>query len=420
MTVGWNGGFMSRAINKLTNLKVKSLHSPGRYSDGGGLFLQITKRGTKSWIFRFQISKKEFQMGLGPINTVSLSEAREMALNNRQLILKGTNPLNERREARAKEKCQRQSHSFAYCADAFIEAHKGGWRNSKHIDQWRNTLKTYAYPVIGNLCISEVTVDHVIEILQPIWNNKTETASRLRSRIENVLDWAAARGFRASENPARWRGHLDKIFPRPSKVYLEKHHAALPLSEINNFVSKIRSIRSTSSFALEFLILTATRTSETIHARWEEIDLEKSMWVIPRERMKSFKEHRVPLNSRAVSILADMEKIRNSSYIFPGGRKGKPLSNMAMLKLCKNISPGTTVHGFRSTFRDWASERTNFTREVAEAALAHAIKDKTEAAYRRGDLFFKRARMLEEWQRFIDAPFEKRILSIHTERSKNG
>jgi integrase len=304
----------------------------------------------------------------------------------------GIDPIEARRAQREQKSLDAaKSMTFDACAAAYIDAHKAGWRNEKHFDQWSNTLNTYAGPVFGSLPVQAVDVGLVMKALEPIWQTKSETASRVRGRIESVLDWATVRGYRKGDNPARWRGHLDKLLPPRSKVRKVEHHPARPHDELANFVAMLRRQEGIASRALEFLILTATRTGEVIGARWDEIDLGEKVWVVPAARMKAGREHRVPLSAAAVAILEQMQEVREGDFVFPGGKRGKPLSNMAMLAVLKRIDRGDlTNHGFRSSFRDWAAERTNFPREVAEMALAHTVGDKVEAAYRRGDLFQKR------------------------------
>jgi integrase len=314
----------------------------------------------------------------------------------------GIDPIEVRRAEREQKKLDAaKSMTFDACAAAYIDAHKAGWKNAKHRDQWPNTLNSYAGPVFGSLPVQAVDVGLVMKALEPIWQTKSETASRLRGRIEAVLDWATVRGYRKGDNPARWRGHLDKLLPTRSKVQRVEHHPALPYDELANFVAMLRGQEGIASRALEFLILTATRTGEVIGGRWGEIDLGEKIWVVPAERMKAGREHRIPLSAAAVAILEQMREVREGDFVFPGGKRGKPLSNMAMLAVLKRMDRGDlTNHGFRSSFRDWAAERTNFPREVAEMALAHTVGDKVEAAYRRGDLFQKRRQMMEAWAKF--------------------
>jgi integrase len=316
----------------------------------------------------------------------------------------GLDPIDERRAEKTAKRAEAvKTVTFEECASAYIDAHKAGWRNAKHAAQWTATLATYAYPIFGQLPVAAIDTALVLKALEPIWTTKTETATRLRGRIESVLDWARVRGYREGENPARWRGHLDHLLPRRSKVAAVKHHAALPYAEMPVFMQQLRGEAGVSARALEFCILTATRTSETIGARWGEIDLKKSLWVIPPERMKALREHRVPLAPRAVSILEEMRDLAESDFIFPGGRPNTSLSNMALLMLLRRMGcKSLTAHGFRSSFRDWAAEQTTVPHEVAEMALAHTVSNKVEAAYRRGDLFQKRRELANAWEAFCE------------------
>ncbi|WP_175963667.1 tyrosine-type recombinase/integrase [Burkholderia pyrrocinia] len=390
---------MARAINKLSATQVNKLTKPGLYGDGAGLYLQITQGGVKSWLFRYMKNGKARGMGLGPLHTISLADARTLALAARKQLLDGIDPLDAKEKHRASTKAAAaKTKTFDQCAEAYVAAHRSGWKNAKHADQWANTLETYASPHFGTFAVSVVDTALVMKALEPIWKEKTETASRVRGRIESVLDWATVRGYRTGENPARWKGHLDNLLPKRSKVHKVEHHPALPYGEAPVFMTELRKLDSVSAKALELLILTATRTNEVLGARWDEFDLDASVWTIPADRMKAGKEHRVPLSKAAIRIFTAMKTTRLSDYVFPGQRKGLPLSNMALLQLLKRMNRNDlTAHGFRSTFRDWIGETTHYPREVAEAALAHLIKDKAEAAYARGDLFYKRAAMMQDW-----------------------
>lgn len=390
---------MPRQIHRLDAMKVKHLKARGLHADGGGLYLQVSKFDTKSWIFRFTLNGKSRQMGLGALHTVSLSEARQKAESCRKLVWEGTDPIERRKALRARRGLEAaKTMTFNECALGFLRSHGAAWSNIKHSTQWKNTLSTYACPVFGNLPVQDIDTGLVLKALEPIWTSKTETASRVRGRIESILDWAKARGYREGENPARWRGHLDKLLPARSKVQKVRHHAALPYPEIGPFMAKLRTHDAVSARGLEFLILTAARTGEVIGAKWDEIDFGQKIWTIPEGRMKAGKEHRVPLSECALKILDGMKATKVSDFVFPGGKKNRPLSNMAFLQLMKRMERNDlTAHGFRSTFRDWAAERTNYPGEVAEMALAHTVSDKVEAAYRRGDLFDKRKRLMDEW-----------------------
>lgn len=338
-------------------------------------------------------------MGLGSLDRVTLATARSKADAARQQLGRGLDPLVEKQksaDADALEVAKRIT--FMDAALQYIESHRAGWKNAKHASQWGNTLRDYAYPVFGKLPVQDVDTALVIKALTPIWHTKTETASRLRGRIESVLDWATTSGFRTGDNPARWRGHLDNLLPKPSAVRAVVHHPALPFTEIGSFVADLRQALGTSARALEFLILTASRTSEVIGAKWDEFDKDCHVWTIPASRMKAKREHRVPLSTRAREIVIMMRKTASGDYVFEGDKPKRPLSSMALLMLLRRMGRGDlTAHGFRSTFRDWAAERTNYPREVCEQALAHTIPDAVEAAYRRGDLFAKRRKLLLAW-----------------------
>ncbi|WP_064024592.1 tyrosine-type recombinase/integrase [Methylomonas koyamae] len=351
-------------------------------------------------VFYVQSTGKRTEIGLGSFTDVPLSVAREKAAEQRQILKAGLNPLHEKRKLRNEQKLKAaKAMSFADCARAYVEANRSGWSNSKHAQQWSNTLEQYAFPIFGDSPVAEVDTALVSKCLQQIWNSKNETASRLRGRIESVLDWATVHQFREGENPARWRGHLDKLFPKPSKVQKVEHHAALPYVEISSFIMSLHQQVGFAAKCLEFTILTAARTGESIGATWDEIDLAAKVWNVPAIRMKAKKPHRVPLSLQALALLSEMESLRINDYVFSGTKKG--LSNMAMLQLLKRMNRNNiTPHGFRSTFRDWAAETTSYPNEVVEMALAHVIQNQAEAAYRRGDLFDKRANLMQDWADF--------------------
>jgi integrase len=404
---------MARPEKRLTTRTVETIRKPGLHADGAGLYLHVSKSGAKSWIFRWRNQGRLRDMGLGPFNTVSLAEARDRALACRKLKLDGGDPIEERRARRQAAKLESaKAMTFRECAEAYIAAHQAGWRNPKHAAQWPSTLATYVYPVFGSLAVQAIDTALVTKAIEPIWSSKPETASRVRGRIESVLDWAKARGYRDSENPARWKGHLDNLLPRPSKAKRAarsqnrrgEHHAALPYAELPAFVVELRRQEGIAARALEFAILTAGRTAEVIGARWDEISLAERLWTVPGDKMKAGKEHRVPLSDAALAILEPMAAIRAGDFVFPGGRAGRALSQMALLMLLRRMGRGDlTVHGFRSTFSDWVAERTIFPAEVREMALAHTVGDKVEAAYRRGDLFEKRRQLMADWAGFCDA-----------------
>src|SRR5215831_1683903 len=383
------GGFMARTLGRLSAVKVQGTTRAGYYADGGNLYLRIAEGGSKGWIFRYAMRGRTRDMGLGGYAGISLAKARELAGECRSLLAAGVDPIEARNEKRAAATVEAaKSMTFDACATAYIAAHEAAWRNPKHRQQWKNTLSTYVSPVFGRLPVQAIDTGLVMKVVEPMWAKKPETASRVRGRIEAILDWAKVRGYRAGENPARWRGHLDHLLPAKSKVRKVEHHAALPYVQAGAFMAVLRELPGINARALEFLVLTATRTGETLGAIWDEVDIEARLWTIPAERMKAGKEHRVPLSGATLAVLEQMHAIRHSDYVFPGGRDGRPLSEMALLMLLRRMERGEiTAHGFRSTFRDWAAERTTFPREVAEAALAHTIPDAVEAAYRRGDLF---------------------------------
>lgn len=390
-----------KVSNALTPLQVKNA-KPGRYADGGGLYLLVKDSGARSWVFRYMLRGNARDLGLGTAGgtgAISLADARDNAAAFRLKVKAGIDPLEERQQDAARATAAAQTAriagiTFRAMAESHIAANEGSWRNDKHRQQWRNTLATYAYPVIGDIPVAEISTAHVLQILEPIWAEKAETASRIRGRIEIILDAAKAREYRAGENPARWRGHLAQILPARSRL-TRGHHKALAYDGIADFMAELRKRDATAALALEFAILTAARTNEVLGAEWPEFDLEKGVWTIPAERMKAGKEHRVPLSPRAVAILEAARPLGDTTA-FPGIRGGK-LSGMAMTQLLRRMKVEATVHGFRSAFRDWAADCTAYAHDVCEMALAHTISNKAEAAYRRGDLFQKRRRLMEDW-----------------------
>jgi len=394
------------ASEKLTQLKVQK-SKPGMRGDGGGLWLKTTDNGSRSWILRFRFAGKERWMGLGGFPDVGLREAREAAKVARNKVRQQINPLEERRSLRTSLQAeQAASQTFDQCVAQYIEAHRTGWKNAKHADQWLNTLTAYASPVIGSLPVDRVDLPHILKILEPIWTTKTETASRVRGRIESVLDWAKVRKLRTGENPACWKGHLDQLLPARSKVAKVEHHAALPYRDMPAFMTQLRQQLGTGARALEFAILTATRSGEVRGATWSEIDLETACWTIPQERMKAGREHLIPLSLPALALLKNLKKTRSADndLVFASVKGGKALSNMTLTAVLKRMGLGDiTAHGFRSSFRDWAGETTAFPREVIEHALAHQLKDKAEAAYQRGSLFEKRRGLMQSWANHCDS-----------------
>jgi integrase len=403
----------AHTLNRLSAKKVERLTAPGRHSDGGGLFLSIDKAGRRRWVFLYTRRGRRIELGLGSGRDMSLAAARTEAATLRAALASGEDP----KAIRARDD---DVPSFGDFADAYVETMETGWRNPKHIAQWRMTLKSYCEP-IRRLPVDEITTEDVLAILQPLWTRVPETAKRLRGRIENVLDAAKAKGKRQGENPARWRGHLDQLLPKRQKL-TRGHHAALPYDEASGFMAELMARHGVTARALEFTILTVCRTSEVLGATWPEIDLEKGIWVIPEIRMKAAKEHRVPLSGRALEILRgqygealNVPKGQDKSptgYVFPGPKPEQPLSTMAMAMLLRRMRPGYTVHGFRSAFRDWASESTGFSHEVCEMALAHVITNKVEAAYRRGDLFEKRRKLMEAWARYCTVPKTNKVVPL--------
>jgi integrase len=359
---------MARGIGRLSAVALPKLKA-GMHPDGGGLYLQVTEGGARTWIYRFMLHGRAREMGLGPLHIVTLAEAREKAREARKLRHEGIDPIEARRAQRSEERLAAATvMTFKECAERYIDAHKAGWRNPKHAAQWPSTLATYVYPVFGDLPVQAVDVGLVTKALEPIWQTKPETASRVRGRIESVLDWATVRGYRKGDNPARWRGHLDKLLPARAKVREVVHHAALPYAEMYDFVAALREQEGVGARALEFLILMATRTGEVIGARWDEFDLSEKLWIVPGARMKASKEHRVPLSGQALAIIEGMKAqcVNDHEFVFPGIRPRKPLSNMAMLKVLQRMGRADlTAHGFRSSFRDWAAERTSFPHQVA-------------------------------------------------------
>jgi integrase len=390
---------MGRTIEKLSALAVARAKEPGYYGDGAGLYLQVSKSGTKSWIFRFTFRGKAREMGLGALHTVSLALARESARQHRLTIRDGKDPLEIRIADRLDASLERaKAMTFDDCAKAYIAAHRGSWKSAKHAAQWESTLATYAGPTIGALPVAAVDTALVVKVLEPIWQKKTETATRLRGRIESILDWATVSHFRTGENPARWRGHLDNLLANPSKVTRVVHHAALPWAELGAFMVELRQRQGVAARAVEFGILTAARSGEVRGACWSEIDLDGAMWTVPGERMKAGREHRVPLSTEVVDLLRRLPRL--GEIVFPGAKHESALSDMSLTAVLRRMGRAEiTMHGFRSTFRDWCAESVgnSFPREVCEHALAHSLPDKVEAAYRRGDLIEKRKVLMQVW-----------------------
>ena len=397
---------MANTINRLSAVGIKSLKVAGRYSDGQGLYLHIRSNGQGNWIFRYR-DKTDGRLrdkGLGLQANIALADARDKARECREQLAKGIDPIDQKQATRqANLKAKAKAKTFGQCVDRYIAQHGTTWRNEKHKQQWRNTLDTYAAKLLP-LPVADIDTDLVMDCLSPIWKTKTETATRVRQRIENVLDYAKAAKLRTGENPALWRGHLKNLLAAPAKLKDVQHHAALPYRQIAAFVDNLESRKSLSAKAVLLQIYTASRSNEVVSARWNEIDLAAKVWTIPKDRMKANREHRVPLAKEAIKLLKSLPRLND--WVFPSQNE-KPLTIAATLATVKDINSSITTHGFRSTFRDWAAEHTAYAREVAEAALAHALKDKTEAAYFRSDLFDKRALMLADWARYC-----------HTEQGK--
>ena len=393
---------MPRKVKEMSPLAVSRLSGPGLHFVGGvsGLALQISPAKARSWLLRYLVGNKRREMGLGGYPDVGVGDARRRAREEREKLDKGIDPILARREAQSAMRAQSAAAiTFERAALSYIEAHESGWSNAKHAQQWRNSLESYAYPVIGSIFVRDIAVSNVLAVLEPIWRTKTETASRLRGRVEQVLDWSTVRGYREGLNPARWRGHLDKMLPAPSKVAKVGHHSAVEVAQIGAFMERLREQIGMGARALEFAILTAARSGEVRGAVWDELDLSTGMWVIPATRMKAKREHRVPLSDAALQLIRALPRLADNNLLFPAPRGGQ-MSDMTLLAVMRRMGVDAVPHGFRSTFRDWAAERTNYPSEVAEMALAHAIGDKVEAAYRRGDLLEKRRRMMNDWAAF--------------------
>jgi integrase len=413
---------MAREIEKLSPAGVRKFKKEGLYGDGAGLHVgpDAGEKSGKSWIFRFMLSGRAREMGLGALHTVGLAEARDRARACRLKLLDGVDPLAARdAERNARRLEDAKAITFKDAAEQYISGHRASWKNDKHAEQWATTLETYAYPTIGKLAVGAIDTGLVLKVLEPIWTEKAETANRLRGRIATILDWAKVRGYREGENPARWKGHLDQTLPARSKVAKVEHHAALPYAEMSAFMTALRAQDGIAARALEFAILTWARSGEVINARWPEIDFAEKVWTVPGGRMKSGREHRVPLAPRAIEILREMKKLSDTpnGLVFHGRKAGEPLSDNSMwLLVTRRMGRSDlTPHGFRSTSRDWAAERTSYPSEVAEMALAHAVGDKVEAAYRRGDLFQKRRQLAETWAKFCSEPRRERgnVVTMH-------
>ena len=410
-------GLSARSVAKLA--RIEGMHAIG---DPPGLYLCV-KGGGCSWILRYSLNGKRPDHGIGSYADLTLAEAREKARELRKLVLQAIDPIESKRRERALRKAAIAVRmTFDQSATAYIKAHADGWRNPKHRQQWQNTIETYVAPVIGPIDVALVDTPHVLKILEPIWKTKTETATRVRGRIEKVLGWATVRGYRTGDNPARWSGHLSELLASPSKLAKVDHHPALPYQQIGAFVRDLRQMEGIGASALEFAILTAARSGEVRGATWPEIDLRARKWTIPAERMKAARQHVVPLSDAAVAVLRKMEACRLGDLVFPGAKEGKPISDMTLTAVLRRMGRSdVTPHGFRSSFRDWQAEVSAYPHEMAEMALAHTIGDRTERAYRRGDLFAKRVRMMTDWAGWCARPIDKaHVLPLRAERSKTA
>lgn len=407
---------MPRVAKELTALQVKRLTTPGNYAVGGvaGLLLQVSTSGARSWILRTTVGDRRRDLGLGGYPDVTLQQARNRARETKEQIRRGIDPVAQRKAARAALMAdQAKSLTFGEAAKRFLASKTREFRNPKHIKQWQSTLDTYASPVIGRLPVDAVELAHIIQILEPIWQEKTETASRLRGRIESVLSWATVSGFRSGDNPARWRGNLDAVLPKPGKLKKVRHHRAVPWAEIGAFMQALRQREGVAARALEFAILTAARSGEVRGATWDEIDLTAKTWTIPAERMKAQREHSIPLCADAVALLKALPRLEGSDYVFPATRGGM-LTDNALSAVMRRMGVDATPHGFRSTFRDWCAESTSYPHEVAEMALAHTIQNAVERAYRRGALMAKRTRLMDDWAKFCRKPqAEGTVTALH-------
>jgi integrase len=401
-----------RTLHDTTHNRLKAVDlprlKPGYHHDGGGLYLDVRsgeRGGARVWVYRYMRHGKARTMGLGPLHTISLKDARRKATEARKLLLEGTDALAAKEAHRAAQRVSAAtSMTFQQAAEAYIDAHTAGWRGDDSQRQWEQSLRDYAYPVLGSLPVAAIDTALVMQVIEPIWSKVPETASRVRRRIESVLDWATARGYREGENPARWKGHLENLLPARAKVRRVEHFPALPYVELPALMVELRQQEGIAARALEFTILTAARTEQVTGARWSEINLAERVWIVPGERMKSGREHRVPLSDAAMAIIEKMAAIRQSDFVFPGTRPGRPIGENAMFHLLRRMKGGDlTVHGFRSTFMDWAMERTGYPAEMRDLALAHVVSDKVEAAYRRGDMVERRREMMAAWAQFAAA-----------------
>jgi len=393
--------------------RIKSINKAGLYADGHNLYLKVKSKQSKSWVFRYMFNQRRHDMGLGSAELLPLADARIIASEQRRLLHNKIDPIEYRKELSDKQREQalqkkREGITFESCANEYIQSKCKEWSNSKNKQQWENTLNKYAYPYIGKHRLNDIDQDTLVECLKPIWNKKTETATRVRQRIESIINFGKTKGYCSGDNPASWRGGLEFLLPNPAKIKKVKHHPALDYELLPQFMAELRANPNLSARALELLILTAARTNEIRCSTWSELDLSKQMWIIPKERMKAKNEHRVALSGDAVALIERLHKLDN--YLFSGSKKGKPISNGAMSQLLKRMGyTNITVHGFRSTFRDWVAEQTNFSGRLAETAMAHKLQNETEAAYQRRDMIQKRFEMMNAWADYCDSHRQKVI-----------
>jgi integrase len=399
---------MARTLNRLTAMKVERAKQPGLYADGGSLYLRVAPGGSRQFIFRYALNGRLRDMGIGPTHTLTLADAREKATEARKLLLDGIDPIDTKHARMAALQVDAAKRmTFAQCAEGFIRDNEKKWTNARHRDEWRSTLSRYVFPTLGSLPAAAINTPLVLKVIKPLWERVPTTAKRVLGRIENVLGWATVHHYRSGDNPAAWDGLIEHALPTVSKAGDGEHHAALRYTDAAAFMTKVRANAGVAARCLEFIALTAVRLSEAINATWDEVDIEDRIWVIPASRMgKTRKEHRVPLSDAAIAVLKAMQKVRMNDWVFPGSRQGRPIGENSVWRLAKDASGDETitVHGLRSTFRDWASEHTDFHAEVKEAALAHTIPNAVEAAYRRGDLFDKRRKLMEAWANYCGKP----------------
>lgn len=395
-----------KKVSEMSALEARRITRPGRHAAGGvtGLLLVVKESGSKSWILRTMVGEKRRSIGLGSFPEVSLQQAREKARQTKDLIDRGVDPVEEKKRIkRSLQKKQSSLLTFEKAAEHYYQKKRVEFKSAKYAQNWISGVLTYAVPKIGKKPVSEIDLQDILSVLEPIWNEKTETASRLRQRLEGILNWATVSGYRSGYNPARWQGQLDAILPKPSKIKKVKHHPALPWKKVGDFMVELKKRQGMAARCLEFIVLTACRSGEARFAKWGECDLDQRIWIIPPERMKGGKEHRVPLSKDVITLMQNLPRFEGCPFVFPS-RQGKPLSDMSISAVCKRMRVDAVPHGFRSTFRDWCAENTNFPREVAEAALSHTVGNAVEAAYRRGDLLDKRRQLMDAWADYIRKP----------------